>query len=54
MENWRLLWTTAIQVLSTKLMPEHFPKQADLRNIARATKQQGIPYPELAYFSISG
>ena len=42
MLNSRLLCITGIQVLSTKLIPVHSPKQASLRNIVSATKQRGM------------
>ncbi len=42
MLNSRLLCITGIQVLSTKLIPVHWPKQASLRNIVSATKQRGM------------
>ena len=42
MPDSRLLFITGMQVLSTKLMPVHSPKQARRRNIVRATKQRGM------------
>ena len=42
MLNSRLLCITGMQVLSTKLIPEHSPKQARRRNIVSATKQRGM------------
>ena len=49
MLNSRLLCITGMQVLSTKLMPVHFPKQARRRNITRATKQRGMTSTKRLY-----